>query len=232
MIAQNKVITPRLVIQLLFFVVVIPFLPLLITWRWGWWEAWAFGLTYSLGFVISRVLAGRRNPGLLAERAKMMQHADAKPWDRTLAPLVALGGGLIPLVAGLDARFDWSGGFNLPLKIFALIVLIGGFALGAYALYENRYFSGVVRIQTERHHKVVSTGPYGWVRHPGYAGALFSYLAAPLLLDSAWAFVPAGLILIALVVRTSLEDQTLQQELKGYRNYAKRVRYRLLPWIW
>ena len=218
--------------QLLVFIVVIPLLPLLISRRWNWWEAWLFALIYILSFLISRALAARRHPDLLAERARFAQHEDAKPWDKWLAPLVGLGGGLLPLVAGLDALFDWSHPFSLPVKIVALVITLAGYVLGSYALIENRFFSGMVRIQTDRNHHVVSSGPYRWLRHPGYAGAVLAYLATPLFLDSRWAFLPAVLLTILLVIRTALEDNVLQEELAGYRDYARRVRYRLLPGVW
>jgi protein-S-isoprenylcysteine O-methyltransferase Ste14 len=219
-------------VQLLIFVVVIPFLPLLISGRWDWWEAWVYAIIYILGFVLSRMLAARRHPDLLAERARFTQHEDAKPWDKWLAPSVGLGGGLIPLVAGLDALFVWSPTFSLPVKILALAIILAGYALGSYALIENRFFSGMVRIQTDRGHHVVSSGPYRWLRHPGYAGALLVYLATPFFLDSLWAFLPTVLLTILLVIRTALEDRTLQDELVGYREYAELVRYRLLPGVW
>jgi protein-S-isoprenylcysteine O-methyltransferase Ste14 len=225
-------ISPRVVLQVLFFIVVIPCLPLLISWRWDWWEAWVYAILSILGFAISRALAARRHPDLLAERARFLQHENAESWDRLLAPLVGLGGGLIPLVAGLDALFDRSPAFNLPLKILALVIILAGYALGTYALIENRFFSGMVRIQTERGHRVVSSGPYGWVRHPGYAGALLTNLATPVFLDAPWAFLPVVFLTVVLVIRTELEDRTLQNRLEGYRDYARRVRYRLLPGVW
>ena len=230
--SQQRTISPRVVVQMLFFVVVIPFLPLLISWRWDWWEAWVYAIICILGFAISRMLAARRHPDLLAERARFMQHENAKPWDKLLAPLVGLGGGLVPLVAGLDALFDWSLTFSLPVKIVSLVIILAGYALGSYALIANRFFSGMVRIQTDRGHQVVSSGPYRWMRHPGYAGALLTYLATPLFLDSRWAFLPAVFFTILLVIRTGLEDRVLQDELEGYRDYARRVRYRLLPGVW
>jgi len=229
---QRKIFTLRVVVQMLLFVVVIPFLPLLISQHWDWWEAWTYAILCILGFALSRALASRRHPDLLAERARFAQHEDAKPWDKLLAPLVGLGGGMIPLTAGLDALFGWSPTFSLPVKILSLDIILAGYALGSYALIENRFFSGMVRIQAERGHRVVSSGPYGWMRHPGYAGALLSYLATPLFLDSRWAFLPAVLLTIALVIRTNLEDRALQDELAGYRDYARRVRYRLLPGVW
>ena len=229
---RQKTITPRVIVQMLFFIVLVPFLPLLISRHWVWWEAWAYALISILGFAISRLLAARRNPDLIAERARFLMHEDAKPWDKLLAPLVGLGGGLIPLVVGLDALFGWSPSFRSTLKILALVVFLAGYVLGAYALIENRFFSGMVRIQTDRDQQVVSSGPYRWVRHPGYAGALWSYLALPIFLDSAWAFLPAIFLTLVLVIRTSLEDRTLQAELAGYRDYARQVRYRLLPGVW
>jgi protein-S-isoprenylcysteine O-methyltransferase Ste14 len=217
---------------MLFFIIVIPFLPLLISRQWDWWEAWLYAIIGILGFAISRVLAARRHPDLLAERARFLQHEDAKPWDKFLSPMVGLGGGLIPLVAGLDALFGWSPPYSPPVKILALVIILAGYALGSYALIENRFFSGIVRIQSDRGHQVVSSGPYRWVRHPGYAAALLTYLATPFFLDSRWAFLPVMFITVVLVIRTSLEDKVLQDELDGYRDYAGRVRYRLLPGVW
>jgi protein-S-isoprenylcysteine O-methyltransferase Ste14 len=229
---QQNVITPRVVLQVLFFVVLLPFLPLLISGRWNWWEAWLYAIISILSFVISRILAARRHPDLIAERARMMQHEDAEPWDRRLAPLLGLSGALALLVAGLDARYNWSQDFDMPLKIIALIVILAGNILGTYALMENRFFSGVVRLQTDRGQHVVSSCPYRWVCNPGYAGALLTYWGAPIFLGSLWMFIPVMFITVILVVRTNLEDNTLQEKLDGYREYAGRVRYRLLPGVW
>ncbi len=229
---QSKAFTPRIIIQMLFFIVIIPLFPLLITWQWDWWEAWVYAAFGILGFIISRALVARRHPDLLAERARFTQQADAKPWDKLLAPLVGLGGGLIPLAAGLDVLLSGGLALGLPVKIAAITVIFAGYMLGSYALLENRFFSGMVRIQTERDHHVISSGPYRWMRHPGYAGALLTYLATPFLLDSAWAFLAVAFLTTVLVIRTRLEDTTLQAELPGYHEYAQRVRYRLLPGIW
>jgi protein-S-isoprenylcysteine O-methyltransferase Ste14 len=187
---QRRIISPRPVMQALFFVVVMPFLPLLISGRWDWWETWVYAILSILGFVIRMALAAQRHPDLIAERARFMHHEDTKPWDRRLAPLLGFGGGLVLLVAGLDERLDWSPAFSVPVKTLALVMILAGYALGSYALIENRFFSGTVRIQSERGHHVVSSSPYRWVRHPGYAGALLTYLATPLFLDSSWAFLP------------------------------------------
>jgi protein-S-isoprenylcysteine O-methyltransferase Ste14 len=229
---QRGITSPRVIIQILFFIVVIPFLPLLISRQWDWGEAWVYAVLSVLGFVISRILASRRHPDLIAERARFLKHEDATAWDKTLAPLLGIGGALVMLVAGLEAVFNGSPPYNLPVKIISLVAIVVGYALGAYALIENRFFSGVVRIQSERGHQVVSSGPYQWVRHPGYAGAMLTYLATPLFLDSAWAFIPAGFLVVTLIVRTRLEDRFLKDNLDGYREYAREVRHRLLPGVW
>jgi protein-S-isoprenylcysteine O-methyltransferase Ste14 len=162
----------------------------------------------------------------------MMDHEDTEPWDKLLSPLVGLGGALIPLVAGLEALLVGFSPVPLQVTLLAMVVFIGGNVLGAYALVENRFFSGVVRIQYERGHEVVSRGPYAWIRHPGYAAAILWYFATPVFLNTLWAFVPAILLTTVLIIRTRLEDQTLQDRLEGYSDYATQVRYRLVPGIW
>lgn len=233
MAEDKKTFTPGVLLQTFVFVILLPFLPILITWNWGWIEAWLYALLAIFGFIISRILAANRYPDLLAERAKFAKHAGAKSWDKVLARLVGLGGAIMPLVAALDVRDGWSGiYFNWTLKIFALLIILLGYVIGTWALMENRFFSGVVRIQKDRGHHVVDGGPYRWVRHPGYVGGLLAAFGTPILLDSLWTFGVVAVYTAILVLRTSLEDQTLQAELEGYADYTQRTRYRLLPGIW
>lgn len=232
MATSTKELTPQRIGLMVFVVLLFAFTPLLISGQWDWWAAWIYAILSTIGFVASRVLAGRRNPGLLEERSRSLELENARPWDKVLAPIVALGGILIAVVAALDERYGWSGSFPLWARIAALVLFILGYLFGTWAMMENRFFSGVVRIQQERGHTVVSSGPYAWVRHPGYAGTLWVYLATPLLLDSVWALIPAVLLDIVLIIRTRLEDDFLQKELPGYRDYTQRTRYRLLPGIW
>jgi protein-S-isoprenylcysteine O-methyltransferase Ste14 len=229
---KTNLITPRTVLFLLVFIVLVPLLPLIISWQWGWWEAWVYAVINILGFIVSRYLASWKHPDLIAERGKFLDHQNPEKWDKILSPLLGLGGGLIPVAAGLDRLFGSYVQFGLAVKIIAIIIILAGYALGSYALIANRFFSGVVRIQSERGHHVVKDGPYRWVRHPGYTGALISYFATPFLLESLWTFVPVGVAFFIIVVRTHLEDRALQQKLEGYREYAKQVRYRLIPGIW
>jgi protein-S-isoprenylcysteine O-methyltransferase Ste14 len=114
----------------------------------------------------------------------------------------------------------------------ALGVAILGLLVADWAVVSNKFFSGVVRIQKDRGHTVVTTGPYRYIRHPGYVGTILHHLATPVVLSSLWALIPAGLVICITIIRTAFEDQTLLEELDGYKAYAKRVRYRLLPNLW
>lgn len=136
------------------------------------------------------------------------------------------------VMAGLQFRF--VGGPSLPFIWFVAGValnLAGAFVF-LRASRENRFFSAVVRIQTDRRHAVCTTGPYRVVRHPGYLGMIIGTLGLPLLFQSTWSLVPAGLSVIALLVRTHLEDALLTHELDGYREYRKQTRFRLVPGLW
>jgi protein-S-isoprenylcysteine O-methyltransferase Ste14 len=229
---NQRIFTFRVIFQLLLFIVLIPFLPLLISQKWNWWEAWVYAICAILTFVISRLLAAKRHPDIINERAKIMQHEDIQPWDKQLAPLLGISGIVVMVVAGLDQLFEWSTPYDRWIKIIALIIMLAGYVLVSYAFIENRFFSAEVRLQIDRGHQVVSTGPYRWIRHPGYSGGILTYLVTPLFLDSLWAFLPTLLVVALVVMRTKLEDNFLLDELLGYREYAKQVRYRLLPGVW
>jgi len=136
------------------------------------------------------------------------------------------------IVAGLDHRYNWSPEFPLWLIIIGFILISLGYAFAAWAMIENRFFSSVVRIQVDRGHVVCDSGPYQIVRHPGYAGNMLALPGMVLALSSMWTLIPAAVALIIALIRTVLEDQTLQDELPGYHDYARRVRYRLIPRIY
>ena len=199
----------------------------------GWWEAWIYSLMFVVAGIGGRIWVERRHPGLMAERQNVEKLQSAKVWDKVLAPLMAVS--LVypmVIVAGLDHRWGWSPEFPLWLIVLGFILIALGYAFAAWAMAENRYFSSVVRIQEERGHVVCDSGPYRIVRHPGYAGNIPPLLGIVLALGSVWALIPAAAALIIAVTRTSLEDQTLKEELPGYRDYAQRVRYRLIPGIY
>jgi protein-S-isoprenylcysteine O-methyltransferase Ste14 len=197
------------------------------TWRWP--AAWAFLALYLAFAVPVGIWLFRANPGLLAERIDWSKRAP-KAWDR------ALLAGLVPLfvltyvLAGLDFRLGWS---SVPpaLRAAAFVVVAAFYPLLFFVLRENAFLKRVVEVSPQAGHRVVTTGPYAFVRHPMYAGYVWWLLAVPLALGSLPALVPAILIAAGVVVRTVLEDRTLHAELPGYPEYAARVRWRLLPGV-
>ena len=198
-----------------------------------WWQAWVFSVLFFTAGIAGRIWAERRHPGLMAERTHPLQASDVKAWDKVLAPLMALSLSFpLVIVAGLDHRFGWSPVFPLWLNITGISMVALGYAFAMWALAENRFFSSMVRIQTDRGHVVCDSGPYRIVRHPGYAGNLFAMPGIVLTLDSTWTLVPVGFALVVAVIRTALEDRTLQDELPGYGEYTSRVRYRLFPGLY
>jgi len=225
--------SPRQWIRLVVAYLFIPLVLLVCGGDFGWWPAWGYSLLIVAAGPGGRFWAERRHPGLMAERQNMDKAQSAKAWDKVLAPLMALSVSFpMVIVAGLDHRFGWSPDFPLWLIVLGFLLIALGYALASWALAENRFFSSVVRIQAERGHVVCDSGPYRIVRHPGYAGNVFALLGIVLALSSMWTLIPAAVAFIITLIRTALEDRTLQDELPGYRDYARRVRYRLIPGIY
>jgi protein-S-isoprenylcysteine O-methyltransferase Ste14 len=196
----------------------------------GWGRGWAFVGVAVTGMGANALYLWRTNPEVLVHRARLGE--GTKRWDVVLLTLFGLAYAGVLLLAPLDARYGWS---DVPLALWPLgaAFFLSGIFVGGWAMRENRHFEKSVRIQTDRGHTVVNTGPYRLVRHPGYVGAILSFLLAPpLMLGSWWAFVPAAAAALVLVVRTVLEDRLLRAELEGYADYASRVRYRLVPGLW
>jgi protein-S-isoprenylcysteine O-methyltransferase Ste14 len=199
----------------------------------GWWQAWVYSLLIVAAGVGGRIFAERRHPGLTAERQSTESIQEAKAWDKVLAPLMALSVSFpLVIVAGLDHRFGWSPVFPLWLIVLGFCIIALGYAFGAWAFVENRFFSSVVRIQTDRAHAVCDRGPYRIVRHPGYAGNILAPFGIVLALSSWWTLIPAAAALVITLIRTALEDRALQEELPGYQEYARHVPYRLFPGIY
>ena len=199
----------------------------------SWWQAWVFSLLIFLAGIGGRFLAEKRHPGILVERASTEKARSAKPWDKILAPLMAISLSFpLVIVAGLDHRNGWTPLFPAWLNILGLVLIALGYAFAAWALVENCFFSSTVHIQTDRGHSVCTSGPYRIVRHPGYAGNLLAVAGIMMALNSMWTLIPAVAALVIAVIRTALEDKTLHEELPGYRDYARRVRYRLFPGVY
>jgi len=198
--------------------------------RIDWWAAWAAIAVWLTFFTATDILLLRFNPELMAER--LAPPKGAKTWDKAIMSIFRLMTLARYILAGLDQRYGWTVGFPIAAQLGGLVVCVLSYALLAWAMTSNAFFSQIVRIQSERGHAVVAGGPYRYVRHPGYTGMIVFELAMSTLLASWWALIASGLCAILLVLRTALEDRALQAELAGYVDYARQVRYRLLPGIW
>jgi protein-S-isoprenylcysteine O-methyltransferase Ste14 len=198
--------------------------------RLDWLDAWVFLIAYFLTAVAAQAWLMRIDPELVEERWQW--GTNTKAWDRWIVAANGLLLFALLAVIGLDAgRFGWSD-VPWPVRLAALLGFVPAFGLPVLASRANTYLASTVRIQGERGHAVVSTGPYAFIRHPMYAGMVLYDLCLPLLLGS-WGALAVGAVMLAMVIlRTALEDRTLQAELPGYRAYAERVRFRLLPGIW
>lgn len=198
--------------------------------RLDWWPAWVY-LALYLGMIIANAMTLlRKDPDLIAERGRL--GPGTKSWDKLLANSTLFGMVGSMLVAGLAVRFGWTGGLGPALEVASLAAMALAYALLYWAMISNRFFSGVVRIQTDRGHTVATGGPYRYVRHPGYVAMILITVLTATALGSLWALIPGCLGGLGSIVRTALEDRTLQAELPGYREYAGRVRYRLIPGLW
>jgi protein-S-isoprenylcysteine O-methyltransferase Ste14 len=187
---------------------------------WAYLGIWATG-TLATGFVA--------DPGLMKERLR------PGPGGKDYLTLLVV----TPLwlgqhaVAGLDVgRFHWSDSVPLVLQVLGLLATAAAFAVMVWAVAVNRFFSSVIRIQTDRGHKLITSGPYGYVRHPAYAAAPFLLIGSGLALDSWLAALIGVFLFMPMLRRTAREDRVLREQLEGYADYAQRVRYRLLPGVW
>jgi protein-S-isoprenylcysteine O-methyltransferase Ste14 len=192
-----------------------------------WFNGWVLlGLSLAAGLAFNAALS----PELAAERRNVKA---GKSWDKVLVAITVLIGPVaVWATAGLDHRYHWSSGVASSAFAAGVAAAVLAAVLIVWAMRSNRFFSSVVRIQKDRGHTVVDAGPYRFIRHPGYAGMCAFTLVTPLILGSYWAFAPAAANAAVMVLRTMLEDITLRNELDGYADYARRVRYRLVPAVW
>jgi len=199
--------------------------------RSDWGAAWRYLGLVAVGELVSAAVLLVVNPEVLRQRGRTMR-PDTASFDRVFVPLYLVLALTTAAVAGLDAGRSGAG---MPSRAWlwgGALLTVAGYGIGTWAMAVNEHFEATVRIQTDRGHRVVTAGPYRWVRHPGYVGALLGTLGAPLMLGSVWMLVPTAAGVVLFVVRTWLEDKTLQRKLPGYRDYAQRTRSRLLPWVW
>jgi len=196
--------------------------------NWSW--AWVFLGISLLSVSINAVFMLHTSPETVAERGRPKE---VKDWDKLVGGAWLIGQYfLVPILAALDIRFGWTRELAILWHVLGAVVYVLSLGLTGWAMITNAYFSTAVRIQADRGQQVCTTGPYHYVRHPGYVGFFFQALSVPILLGSLWALIfaiPAGVLM---VIRTSIEDRMLQEELVGYKEYAREVKYRLLPGVW
>lgn len=199
----------------------------------SWTMGWIFSIFTCAYSLLGRLALFIKNPDLIIERAEALKKDNVEPWDRKMLPLIGI---VLPtltvILAGLNRRFHWPPDFPAWVQAAAYVPMFLGGLLAHWAAMENTFFSAVVRIQEDRGQTVVTTGPYRYIRHPGYAGGLIFNLFVPVALGSLWALLPVLAMFALTLRRTTLEDRTLYLKLRGYREYAGRTRWRLVPGIW
>ncbi|HUH97749.1 MAG TPA: isoprenylcysteine carboxylmethyltransferase family protein [Anaerolineales bacterium] len=199
--------------------------------RLDWPAGWVYLGLNCLTQILSAIVLIPRHPDMLAERSQVRE--GTKGWDRFFTPAIVIVGTLaVLLTAGLDERFGWSTPLGPGVWAGGVALAVCSQLFVLWAMASNPFFATTVRIQTDRGHTVVQSGPYRFVRHPAYLGSVIYNFAVPLVLDSSWTILPALLTVALIIARTGLEDRTLREELPGYREYAMNVRRRLLPGIW
>ena len=189
-------------------------------------EAWAYLITISIPMMIFGIWMFRHNPKFLERRMKTEEKRKEQKLIQKAGSLPFL---LVYLLPGLDKRFGWS---DLPFStaLIGLALVLLGYLMILYVFLTNSYASRVVEVEKEQ--RVITTGPYALVRHPMYVGVIFFYGVTPIALGSTWALIPSLLIIPILVFRIKDEEKELLENLKGYREYSQKVRYRLLPYVW
>jgi protein-S-isoprenylcysteine O-methyltransferase Ste14 len=213
-----------------FFIVLQAAILFLAAGRLNWTWAWVYLGICLVSVAVNGAIVLRTSPETVAERGRPQA---TQNWDKVVGGLWGLVLYLVvPLVAGLDVRFGWTRGLSAAWNLAGAVMLAAGLGLGGWAMIANAYFSTAVRIQDDRGQTVCSTGPYRFVRHPGYVGFILQSLGTPLLLGSLWALVPGLMAAALMVIRTSFEDRMLQAELPGYQEYTHLVHHRLLPGVW
>ena len=196
-----------------------------LNWPLGWWCVGAF-LVCTL---IAVVVIWRLNPEIFVARSRIQP--GTKAWDYFFIALIVGGFMAVLPVAALDFRSGWS---SVPGWVIGLgfVLFVVGYAGSIWPVAVNRHFEPGVRIQQDRGQTVIDTGPYAYIRHPGYSFATVLILGMALMLGSFWSLLPAVIAIIATAVRTLLEEETLRAELPGYAEYTQRVKYRWVPGVW
>jgi protein-S-isoprenylcysteine O-methyltransferase Ste14 len=210
-----------------------PALVFVVAGDWRWLEAWLFAGWFLVHCATVIVWLYLKDPALLAERYRRPGTGGQKRRDQVVVYAIAAGFASWIVVMPLDARrFGWTPPPPAGLEVAGGTLLLASALLLFRSFRDNTFLSPLVRIQTEREQRVVSTGVYGFVRHPMYLGAVLMFVGTPLLLGSAGGLLLAAAMTLLLAFRITGEERALADELEGYAEYRRKVRYRLLPFIW
>jgi protein-S-isoprenylcysteine O-methyltransferase Ste14 len=233
MAGENSNVTAGKLVLSMIFLLLCPASILFLSGDWSWVEGWIFGIWFIALSFTSMLYLVRKDPGLLAERFRKPGTGNEEAWDRYVVYALMLGFTAWLVLMPLDAkRYKWTSSFPLWLKVCGGIALLPSFFLLYRSYTDNPFASALVRIQRERKQRVVSSGVYSFVRHPMYLGAILMMAGAPLLLGSCYGALLSAAFTLLLVARIVGEEKMLTRELEGYEEYKKKVKYRLVPFVW
>lgn len=201
---------------------------------WHWWEAWVVTVIWTFSGVAMTNYLLHNDPELLTERLKPLPlQKEQKTWDKVIMLIFFIAAIALYIIPGFDVvRYEWSEPLPLWMRVIAVLIHFPCFVMLSWVTRENTYLYQVVKIDKQRDHHVITTGPYSLVRHPMYTATIVLFFAMPIALGSRYGLILSALLAVLLVLRTYLEDRTLHDELKGYPEYAKQTPYRLIPGIW
>ena len=221
---------PKILLRVYIFYLLLIICVFLLAGHLDYWQGWLF-TSILIALVISVSIFFTDKKDLLQER--FHPGPGIKSWDKIFFRIYLLISACIFVISALDTgRFNWSPPLPLFVYIIAYVILLLSIFVIFWAMGVNKFFSSRVRIQTDRGHYVIQNGPYRFVRHPGYLAGIFTLISLPLAFGSLFGLIPACMAIVSLIIRTAMEDKFLRDELPGYSDYARKVRFRLFPSLW
>src|SRR5215470_10639067 len=225
-------LTARQIVFTVIYLLFWPALFLFLSGDWSWTEGWIFSIWFLATTIAVSIYLYRKDPSLLAERYRKPGTGNQKPWDKAMLIMIMVLFLLWVVLIPLDKRLGWTVQYPVALKYVGIIMLLLSSFFLFRAFTDNTFLSPLVRVQTERKQQLVTTGVYGFVRHPMYLGALFMFLGTPLLTGSSIGVGIGLLMVLLLAVRALGEEKMLMEEFQDYAAYKQKVRYRFIPFLW
>lgn len=223
---EKKALIRKMLIRFFFFFPVMGLLILLPAGSFDFWQFYAYSGLLLVPMLAVLIYFLNNDPKFLERRSKAKEKEKAQVLISILSSVIFLAGFLVP---GLDKRFAWSE-VPLQMNIIAFVLILLGYLVIFFVFRQNSYASRIIEVDEKQ--EVISTGLYGTVRHPMYVGVLIMYTPTSLALDSYWGLIPFALLPVSLALRILNEEKVLKENLKGYKEYCEKTRYRLIPFIW